>query len=234
MAGSNWTLPRTRDTPLEIFQRHISNQRRRDMQWRIFAIASFVMLIVALAVAIWAVRLPKSVPCVITVSDFGEANYVGPVTKLSYSGLKVPQVAIDYQMTQFVTKRFSVPADGAVLRQNLTDAYRMLTDITAAKLTEELSSGDDPRKRFGRELVTVEVQTILKLSENSYQLDFFLTDTSLGGRLNWRDHMRGVLTVAMLEPDADQQKSNPLGIFFSGFDFTLVERLNSVPSGRGS
>lgn len=225
MAAGNWTLPKTHDTPLEIFEKFIGAQKRRDARWRIFAIVSFAMLVLAVGVAIWAISLPKSVPCVITVSDFGEANYVGPVTKLSYSGLKVPQVAIDYQLRQFVTKRFSVPADGAILRQNLTDVYRMLTDTTSAKLTEEIKSGDDPRQQFGKMLVTVEVESILKLSEKSYQLDFYVTNTTLSGKTNYRDHMRGVLTVAMLEPSPDEQKSNPLGIFFSGFDFTLVERV---------
>lgn len=223
--GGNWTLQKTKDTPLELFEKHIRAEMIANSKWKIFAVISFGMLVISIGVAIWAISLPKSVPCVITVSDFGEANYVGPVTKLSYSGLKVPQVAIDYQMTQFVTKRFSVPADGAVLRQNLTDVYRMLTSETSSKLTEEIKAGDDPRKKFGKSLVTVEVQTILKLSEKSYQLDFFVTDTTLTGKVNYRDHMRGVLTVAMLEPSADEQKSNPLGIFFSGFDFTLVERV---------
>ena len=225
MAGSNWQLKGTKDSPLEIYLSHLRTQKARDAKWRIFAIASFVMLIISIGVSIWAVSLPKSVPCVITVSDFGQANYVGPVTKLSYAGLKVPQVAIDYQLTQFVTKRFAVPADGAVLRQNLTDVFRMLTSTTSSKLAEEFKSGDDPRDKFGKSLVTVEVQTILKLSENSYQVDFFITDTTLAGKLNYRDRMRGVLTVAMLEPSPEEQKSNPLGIFFSGFDFTLVERM---------
>ena len=225
MSQGNFTLPATRDTPLEIFMKFVRDEKIRENRWRIFAIASFGMLVLAVGVAIWAVSLPRSVPWVITVSDFGEATYVGPVTKLSYTGLKVPQVAIDYQMRQFVTKRFSVPADSAILRQNLTDVYRMLTQETSAKLTEEIKAGNDPRKMFGKELVTVEVQTILKLSEQSYQLDFFVTSTSLGGKVNYKDHMRGVLKVSMLEPSADEQKSNPLGIFFSGYDFTFVERV---------
>lgn len=223
MAG-NWNLKKTGDTPLEIFQEHIRQEKIANAKWKIFAFVSFGMLIVSIAITVWAVTLPKSVPCVITVSDFGESRYVGPVTKLSYSGLKVPQVAVDYQMRQFIEKRFSVPADGAVLRQNLTDVYRMLTGNMGAKLTEEMKSGFDPRKKFGQELVTVEVQTILKLSENSWQVDFFVTSTTLAGKINYRDHMRGVLTVSMLEPSPEEQKSNPLGIFFSGFDFTIVER----------
>ena len=150
MSQGNFTLPATRDTPLEIFMKFVRDEKIRENRWRIFAIASFGMLVLAVGVAIWAVSLPRSVPCVITVSDFGEANYVGPVTKLSYTGLKVPQVAIDYQMRQFVTKRFSVPADSAILRQNLTDVYRMLTQETSAKLTEEIKAGNDPRKMFGK------------------------------------------------------------------------------------
>lgn len=221
-----WKLSKNNDTPLELYQNLVNIEKAKDARWKWFALGSFFCLLLSIGVMVYALNLPKTVPLVVTVSDWGEAKYVGNISTYSYEGLKIPQVAIEYQIRKFLSNKYSIPLDATIFKTNLTECYSALTQESANKLTEELKE-NDPRKLFGQISRTISVETILKLSDQSYQADFYVTTTGLDGTLKSKEHIRGVLTVKMLEPSEEEKKLNPLGIYFSNFDFTVVETLKS-------
>ncbi len=217
----NMTFPRSSDTPFSIYKKLKHDEQIRNAKWKWFAWGCLGCLIAAIAALVWALSLPKTVPLVITVSDWGEAKYVGKISSMSYSGIKVPQIAVEYQIRKFVDHAYAIPTDSAILKRSLNDCYSSLTRDGANKFTLMLKD-DNPLQRFGQVIRTVEVESILKLTNDSYQVDFYVTETDSGGKPKSRTRMRGVLTVAFLEPEPDEQKVNPLGIYFSNFDFTTV------------
>lgn len=166
--------------------------------------------------------MPKTVPLVITVSDWGEAKYVGAVSNYSYTGMRVPEIAIEYQLRKFITNRFSLPYDRSVLRNNLKDCYASLTRESATKLSAELRM-NNPLNEAGKKSVTVDVESVLKLSAQSYQVDFIVLTSDTSGYVNIRQRMRGVLAVKLMEPAEEDQVLNPLGIYITNFDFTQVK-----------
>ena len=219
--GTNWKLKKSGDTPFDMYRNMVKMEERGERKWRLFAIASFGCLVICIMLLVWAIRLPKTVPLVITVSDWGEAKYVGNVSNYSYNGMKVPQIAIEYQIRKFVTNTFAIPTDRTILSQNLSDCYSALTKDSANKFTEMVKA-DNINGKFGSQQRTVEIESILKLSDDSYQVDFFITTSSLAGKVTEKKRTRGVLSTQLLEPASEDQKLNPLGIYITNFDFTTL------------
>ena len=220
----NWTLEKSKTTPLDQYIHFVNTEKRQTLFWKYSAIISFVCLVAALAVLMYAVNLPKAFPLVITVSDWGEAKYVGEVSNYSYNGIKVPEIAINYQLRKFIINRFSIPYDPHILRSNLKDCYSALTRESAAKLSSELKA-DNPMQQYGKKIVTVEIETVLKLSTQSYQVDFFIITADRRGQINERMRMRGILAIQLMEPPKEDQVLNPLGIYITNFDFTQIKEV---------
>lgn len=208
-------------SPLGLYEDSLREVQRKYKVWQMIGIASFAVLVISIAVCMKTATLPKTNPLVIYVSDWGEAKYMGDASKMSYTGLKVPQVAVEYQMRKFVNNIYSLSTDGIIVKNNLTDCYSSVTAECAEKLTSHLKA-DDPRKKVGQVIRTVDVESIIKLSQKSYQIDFVVTEQERSGKVKGRTRMRGVLEIEFLTPAAEDMEKNPLGIYISNFDFTVV------------
>lgn len=219
---SSWTLGKSNTTPLEKYQKEVENGRKRDNRFKIIAYISLFGFIGSMIVNIYTANLPKTVPVIITLSDFGEAKYLGEVNKINYSGIKIPEVAIEYQIRKFVTNKFTVPADKTVLRNNLIDCYSCLTRQSAAKMNSEINEHNplDDVDNFRRR---VDIESILSLSKNSYQVDFLITQTNPYNANMVKTKVRGVVTISLLEPNDEDKILNPLGIYLNSYDFTEIK-----------
>lgn len=175
----------------------------------------------SLAIVVYALTRPATVPLVITVSDWGEAKYIGDVSHYSYAGIQVPEVAVQYQLRRFVTNLYSIPADPAVLRTNLQECYAALTGSSAQKLSGRLRE-KNPFDSIGTMTVRVEIESVLNLAGKSYQIDFITASSRPNETQMRRERMRGTLTVELLEPDHEDVLLNPLGIYVVAFDFTKI------------
>lgn len=219
MKQTSWIMEKSKSTPLEIYENLEKEIRKSNDKWKFFAIISICGFALSLLCMVWALNLPKSVPVIVSVSDFGEAKYVGEINKINYTGMNVPEVAIQYQIRKLVTNMYTIPGDAEVLRNNLLDCYSCLTRESASKFSDSLKAHNplndvkDIRKK-------VEVESILKTSKNSYQIDFIVTQTNPYGNNSKTQRMRGLVTLIFLEPNDKDKILNPLGIYFSDYDFT--------------
>ncbi len=210
-------------SPLEIYEEFCRKDASRDKKFKIFAWTSCAGFIIALLICFYAVNLPKQVPLVITVSDWGEAKYVGNISRLNYQGLKVPGVAVEYQIRKFVSNFYEIPSDAAVLKKNLRDCYASVDAATAEKLSNILKE-DNPLKNVGKVFRTIDIESVLKLTDSSYQADFIVNDKDKAqSRVNKR-RFRGILTIKLLEPAKDDMILNPLGIYITDFEFKEIKR----------
>lgn len=210
-------------SPLEIYEEFCHKDLMREKKFKIFAWTSCVGFIISLLICFYAVNLPKQVPLVITVSDWGEAKYVGNISRLNYQGLKVPSVAIEYQIRKFVSNFFEIPSDSAVLKKNLRDCYASVDAATAEKLSNILRE-DNPLKNVGKTFRTIEIESVLKLTDSSYQADFVISDKDKAqSRVNKRRY-RGIVSIKLLEPAKDDMILNPLGIYITDFEFKEIKK----------
>lgn len=216
--------PKELNPQFKEYDRIIGLQNKENKTWRIIAVASLSFLFLSLLLLLYAIKLPKTIPMVITVSEYGEAKYVGNVSKLSYSNMKVPDIAIQYQIKRFVTNMNTITSDAQVMRQNIRDCYNMLSGDAGLKLSNILKN-DNPFDKFGDIKQSILLESILQLSPQSYQVDYIQSKITMTGIVTDRTRYRGIISIALLEPPEDKKIENPLGIYISDFDFTKVNTL---------
>jgi type IV secretion system protein VirB5 len=224
VSKTQWNLDKNEPTPFDAlteYDRIVGEQCRENKTWRRIALASMSAFFICIGVLIYAINLPKTVPLVVLVSEWGEARYVGDVSKLSYHGTKIPEIAIHYQLRKFLINMYTIPQDAEVLRSNLKDCYTALTTASSVKLSSILKQAN-PFDNFGSVNRTVNIETILALSANSYQIDFVVTSSRPDNSRITKERMRGVFTTALLEPAAEDQILNPLGIYITNFDVSII------------
>ena len=216
--------PKELNPQFKEYDRIIGLQNKENKTWRIIAVASLSFLFLSLLLLLYAIKLPKTIPMVITVSEYGEAKYVGNVSKMSYSNMKVPDIAIQYQIKRFVTNMNTITSDAQVMRQNIRDCYNMLSGDAGLKLSNILKN-DNPFDKFGDIKQSILLESILQLSPQSYQVDYIQSKITMTGVVTDRTRYRGIISIALLEPPEDKKIENPLGIYISDFDFTKVNTL---------
>lgn len=221
MQPKDWTLQKTNDTPLERYLNYVRSEQARNRRWKIGFFGAVACLAVSCVCLFLDRNLPKEVPVVIALSEWGEPKYVGSVSKRNYDGIKVPERAFIWQVNKFVTNMYTISLDSKVTKKNLKDCYVSLTRTSAAKFTKWLKD-ENPLKDFGVVLQEVEIETTLALSNNSYQVDFLVTNTDKAGRINSKTRMRGVLSTQLMEPAEEDKELNLLGIYITNFDFTVI------------
>lgn len=99
----------------------------------------------------------------------------------------------------------------------------MLTSTTSSKFSNHLKE-ETPFSDFGSKTREVFFQTEpLKLSNESYQVDFQVVTRSLSGSQLSNITYRAIISVRMLKPSDEDIKDNPLGIYITAFDFKEID-----------
>lgn len=224
---TSWQLDKNPTTPFDAgqeFDRLFGEQcKQTDFARRIAVISLFAAFIISLTSIVYAINRPKQAIIPVVITDWGEAKSAGDISKMSYQHIRIPEIAIQYQLRKFITNMYSVPADSNVLKDNLRDCYASLTAVAAQKFSNILKQ-DSPLKEFGSKNVTVSIESVLSLSADSYQVDFIVNTARPDNSYQTHDRLRAVLTTQLLEPAKEDQIRNPLGIYISGFDIAPVEK----------
>lgn len=186
-------------------------------------IVSCLAFFLSIGILLYAITLPDAIPVLVTMNDFGETKYIGAVSRKNYQNFNVPEVAIQYQVKEFISLYNTLSTDKTVMKKSINQTYHLLTTTTAAKyssLVKETKPFDD----FGTRTRDVFFQTEpLQLSKDTYQVDYTITTRQLSGNLIDESNYRAVVTVKVLQPSEEDVKDNPLGIYITAFDMKPLE-----------
>jgi type IV secretion system protein VirB5 len=186
-------------------------------KWQSAAFVSLGFVVCCIGILVYAVSMRKTVPVLVAVAQWGEAQYLGEVK--ASSSMRVPETAIQYQIRDFITDLRGIPGDSDILYRDITRCYDMVTAKGEKKMTSELRAAD-PFKDVGRIKRSVTIETILRLSTGTYQADWIESSSGTDSRTI---HYRGLFTVKLLEPPEKKRVSNPLGIYIDDYDMTELE-----------
>jgi type IV secretion system protein VirB5 len=195
----------------------LKEEKDDKKKWRSVALVSIVFVVSCVGILVYAVSMRKAVPVLVAVAQWGEAQYLGEVK--ASSSMQIPEAAIQYQIRDFITDLRGIPGDSDILYRDITRCYDMVTAKGEKKMTAELRAAD-PFKDVGRIKRSVTIETILRLSTETYQADWI--ETSAGSD-NRTVHYRGLFTVKLLEPPEKKRVNNPLGIYVDDYDMTELE-----------
>jgi type IV secretion system protein VirB5 len=192
--------------------------KTRKMRWwrGIIGVGFLILFAFAMGLFYYAISLQKTVPVLVNVMPTGEAVYLGEVRQAG--ALQVPESAILYQIRKFISSIRSVSIDSQVLYNNIDDCYSMVTSAYEPIMTRMLRA-DSPFNLVGRVRRNIEIETALRVTASSYQVDWVETTIESGNAPRNRKY-RGLLTVKLLPPEPSFIKKNPLGIFIDSCEWT--------------
>jgi len=195
------------------------NERKRSMFYlRVFGLGSLGLFIASLALFFYGLSLQKTIPVLVNVLPSGEASYLGEVK--DSGSFNVPEAAIFYQVRKFINNLRFIPVDSQVLYNNITECYSMVTSTYAPIMTRMLTA-NSPFPLVGKVRRSIEIESTLRITGSSYQVDWVEITTEQGGRSS-NVKMRGLITVKLITPEPSFIRDNPLGIFIEACEWTQL------------
>lgn len=155
-------------------------------------------------------------PFVVEVDRLGQAVAFGPAEQLR----KTDERLIRYQLNLFVRDVRSVFSDAEVQKTVINRAYGHAKDGALGFLNDYFKKSN-PFLREAEGTVTVQVQSVLRLSASSWQVQWRETQFAPGGRVVSETAWQAVLGVELTPPETtDVLLVNPLGLYVTEINWT--------------
>ena len=227
MSSKSFPPKGTNETPfnpqLQHFDFICGQVMKENRILKFVAVVSVLAFFLSIGITLYAVAQPDSIPVLVTMNDFGETQYIGPVSRRNYQNFNVPEVAVQALVKEFVSLTNTLSTDRTVMKKAVAKTYHLLTSTTASKYST-LVKENNPFKEFGNRTKEVLFQTEpLKVSQDTYQVDYQVITRQLSGQLMANEAYRAVITVKMMQPSEEDIKDNPLGIYITSFDSKLID-----------
>jgi type IV secretion system protein VirB5 len=205
---------------LEWDDRHGDAHARAQKSERIALICAGVALVLAAALAVMALRPPKMI--VIAVNSKG--LYLG-----SGESDKPVLVTADMKrsaLSEWVTNLRSVTSDGISQRWAIEKVYSMISSGSSAQaVVSDFYRGEPPQTRAQSQTVHVEVNTVLPISEKTYEVEWLEITRDLQGKVLLEQRWKGAFTfVVSSGPRNDERSSrlNPMGLYITQASWSKV------------
>ena len=199
----------------QVWDERLGAARVQAHNWRLMALGSLVLSLLLAALLLWLGRTASTIPYIVEVDPRGGARAVGPAAE-SY---KPSDAQIAFHLARFVDNVRALSIDPVVIRQNWLKAYDFVTDRAAVTLNE-YARDNDPFARVGREAVAVEVTSVVRASDSSFQVRW-LERIFEGGALKDTRRLTGLFSLVITPPKTvDAVRKNPLGIYVHTFNWS--------------
>jgi len=200
------------------FDDYIGNARVQSRNWRFAFFCSLILLLVTISGLIAVAMQIKIAPYIVEVGPAGAVKVVAKAEQ----NYQPSQAATKYFVSQFVTRIRSIPVDPIVLRNNFLTAYNFVTP-TGKNTLNAYAKEKDPFKILGQKAVSVSINSVVKLSENSYQVNWVEQEYSTAGAATEKKNYTGVFNLALILPkDEKTLFNNPLGIYVDFFNISKM------------
>lgn len=223
------TVQRYSETPepLSAYQRagqewdeRIGSAREQAKNWRLAALAALSLSFLLTAGVVWQSLQSRVTPYVVEVDKLGEARAVAPANK----EFQPTEAQVAWHLARFITNVRSLSSDPIIVRQNWLQAYDFATDRGAVRLND-YARANDPFSNVGARTVAAQVTSVVKASDNTYQVKWVERAYKQGaddGSTNWT----AMLSIVAQSPkSAAALRKNPLGIYVN--DLAWSEEINT-------
>jgi type IV secretory pathway TrbF-like protein len=207
---------------------HVGGVVASRQTWQIMGILSLMIVLASVGGLITIGMQSKFIPYVVEVDKLGQQQSVGPAQQ-SKTDIRNIRAAAQ----SFVIDLRTVTPDVAMQRRAVFRAYALLSanDPATAKANEWLNGTADssPFKRATKEMVNVEVTSVLQQSPDTWQVDWTETTRDRQGVLKDKDgpvRMRALVTMYTVEINnetpEEQFAKNPFGIYVRDFSWSKL------------
>lgn len=199
----------------QVWDQRLGSARVQASNWRLMAFGCLSLALLMAGGLVWRSGQSLVTPYVVEVDVAGEVRAVGEAA----TPYQPTDAQIAYHLARFVGSVRSLSTDPIVVRQNWLDAYDHTTDRGAATLNE-YARENDPFARVGQTSTAVEVTSVVRASDSSFQLRW-IERHYVNGSLSDTERWTAVLTVVLQAPRNEERlRRNPLGIYVNGLSWS--------------
>lgn len=199
----------------QLWDERIGAARVQAKNWRLMALGGLFLTTGLSAALVWQSMQSRVVPYVVEVDNLGQAQAIAPAAT-DYRPTD-PQIA--WFLARFITAVRARSLDPVLMRENWLSAYDFATE-RASLFLGEYARTSDPFADVGRKTVSVQVTSVVRASDTSFQVKWIeqhYERGSLAGTSRWT----AILTVKIRPPrSADVLRKNPLGLYVDAIDWS--------------
>jgi len=192
----------------------------RARNWRLLAIlCAATALFETCGMIVLALR-SKVVPYIVAVDSLGRVAASGIAEQASVADDRIRRAAL----FQWIGDLRSITNDGVAQRKAIDRVYSYIASGSPAQtFISEFYRSDPPQKRALTETVSVDVQSVLPTSDQTYEIEWAETVRDLQGQIKSQDRWKGAFTIVVRPPeDEPLLRVNPLGIFVTNASWSKV------------
>ena len=187
---------------------------------RIALICAGIALLITSAFVVMALRPPKVI--VVAVNSKGE--WLG--TGSSDQAVVVTEDMRRSALSDWVTNLRMVTPDGISQRRAVEKVYALISSGSSAQtVVSDFYRGEPPQTRAQSQTVHVEVNSILPISKQTYQVEWLEVTRDLQGKVLFVQRWKGALTfIVSSSPRNDERSSrlNPIGLYITEASWSKV------------
>ena len=203
----------------EVWDERIGAPRAQSANWRLIAFVAMGVAALAVAGLIYQSSKAQVVPYLIEVEAEGQVRLVGQVRTQHWS---LPESAKKRELEQWIRNLRSLSSDAQVLKERFASVRLHATQAANMQLDAMLER-DDPFKRFGSEMRTVQIKatTTLPGSTHAYRVEWDEQIFDESGREGAIEPFVGEFHLQIDPPTtAAALEANPLGVYVSFVDIS--------------
>jgi len=210
----------------QVWDERIGTARVQARNWRLMALGGLGLSAALSGGLLWQSMQSRVVPYVVAVDRLGEAQAVAPVDR-DYQPTD-PQIA--WFLGKFIGNVRSISLDPVLMRQDWLSAYDFATQ-RGARFLNDYARSAKPFGEVGTRTVSVQVTSIVRASDRSFQVKWTETEYDRGS-LAGTTHWTAILTIVRRPPaNADALRRNPLGLYVDAIDWS--QEIDSTPPASG-
>jgi type IV secretion system protein VirB5 len=199
----------------QVWDERIGSARVQAKNWRLMAFGSLTLALLMAGGLVWRSAQSIVTPYVIEVDQAGQVRTVGEAATPYRPG----DAQIAHHLARFIIDVRSLSIDPIVVRRNWLEAYDYATDRGAATLNDYART-NDPFSRIGQNSVAVEVTSVVRASETSFQLRW-IERAYVNGAPASTERWTAVLSIVLQPPRTEERlRKNPLGIYVNGLSWS--------------
>jgi len=210
----------------QLWDERIGSARVQAHNWRLMAFGCLGLATALSGGLLWQSLQSRVVPYVVEVDQLGEARAVQPADK----DYRPTDSQVAWFLSRFIEHVRSVSLDPVLMRQDWLSAYDFTTKRSSLFLGDYARAAD-PFAHIGERTVSVQVTSVVRASDTSFQLKWVETAYERGAQAG-TSHWTAILTIQMVPPtSADTLRKNPLGIYVDAIDWSReLEPVASSPA----
>jgi len=199
----------------QVWDERIGSARVQAKNWRLMAFGSLLLALLMAGGLVWRSAQSIVTPYVVEVDNTGQVRAIGEAA----TPYRPTDAQTAHHIARFITLVRSLSIDPIVVRQNWLDAYDYTTDKGAAVLND-YARINDPFARIGKESVTVQITSVVRASDTSFNVRW-TQRRFVNGAAAGLERWTAVVSIVHQTPRSEERlRKNPLGLYINGLSWS--------------